>query len=122
MNCPKGLAEIEHIRHADIEVDRCTESRGLWFDRLESEKLRNMQGFEKVEAPATGGGEKAASKPGPAMCPACSTPMIQMVVRGQPHIQMESCTVCYSSFFDAGEFTGMKEVAVVEGLKAFVRG
>ena len=39
MNCPKCSAEFETVSFKDIEVDRCTGCKGLWFDMLEKDDL-----------------------------------------------------------------------------------
>ncbi len=119
MLCPKCAATMETVTFAEIEVDRCTGCKGLWFDALEADKLKESPGSEAIDAPPpTPQGPESTTDP--ILCPKCHTQMIRMVVHGQPHIQYESCKVCYGSFFDAGEFTDMKELTVVEWLKSLM--
>ena len=40
MQCPKCAHDMEKMTYKDIEVDRCTLCKGLWFDALEHEALR----------------------------------------------------------------------------------
>ncbi len=47
---------------------------------------------------------KVFDRKGDICCPSCSATMIKMVVADQPHIHYESCSKCFSVFFDAGEF------------------
>ena len=51
-------------------------------------------------------GEKPAdaAEPHKIQCPVCHTPMITLAVHGHKGLKYESCTVCFGSFFDAGEF------------------
>ena len=35
MLCPKCVHEMETVSVDGIEVDRCTQCYGIWFDRLE---------------------------------------------------------------------------------------
>jgi len=44
MNCPKCSAEFETISFNDIEVDRCTRCKGLWFDALKKDDLLKIKG------------------------------------------------------------------------------
>ena len=44
MNCPKCSAEFETISFNDIEVDRCTRCKGLWFDVLKKDDLLKIKG------------------------------------------------------------------------------
>lgn len=46
MNCPKCSAEFETISFNDIEVDRCTGCKGLWFDVLKKDDLLKIKGSE----------------------------------------------------------------------------
>ena len=50
------------------------------------------------------------------LCPACGheQQMIPMVDKDQFHIKYEACPSCYGLFFDAGEFTDLKEHTVIE--------
>ncbi len=120
MNCPKCSAKMETVTFADVEVDRCTQCHGLWFDASEAEKLRSVPGAEAIDqaAPAQAA---AGGSAGAVSCPRCHTRMIEMVVHGQPHIRFESCTVCYGQFYDAGEFTDLKTLTLAEWWKAKLR-
>lgn len=112
---------MESLTYATVEVDRCTECRGLWFDMLEKEELKSMQGSESIDAgdPQVG---KQFNHIDRIECPKCRTMMIRMVDLEQPHIWYESCPVCYGSFFDAGEFKDYKEETLTDSIKRlFVR-
>jgi Zn-finger nucleic acid-binding protein len=100
-------------------VDRCVECKGLWFDALEADQLKEIRGSESIDTVPPARLTEGES-PDPILCPKCHTRMIRMVVHGQPHIQYESCKVCFGSFFDAGEFADMKEITIVEWLKSLL--
>jgi Zn-finger nucleic acid-binding protein len=93
---------------AGIEVDRCTGCGGLWFDLLEHEDLRHQPAARDLDSgnPALGG---RYDQVGLIRCPVDAEPMVRMVDKGQPHIWVESCPVCYGMFFDAGEFREFTE-------------
>jgi uncharacterized protein len=107
MDCPKCGHAMEAVVFGDVEVDRCTLCKGLWFDPLEHEELKAMPGSESIDC---GDPEVGAvfNRDDRIRCPRCGGPMIRMVDPTQPHIWYESCGVCFGVFFDAGEFTDYK--------------
>lgn len=120
MQCPKCNGQMEKVPYNGIEVDRCSECAGIWFDMLEADKLKALQGSESID---TGDPKKGAEmdKKQNINCPKCSTPMISMVDRTQPHIHFESCTVCYGLFFDAGEFSDYKHETLMDFFRDLMR-
>jgi len=116
MTCPKCQSPMENVQYQTIEVERCTGCKGLWFDMLEQDDLKTLQGSEQIDIGAAAQGQ-AAPKTTPIQCPSCSAQMIAMVDRQQPHIGYESCSRCYGVFFDAGEFKDFKEQSVLESFK-----
>jgi Zn-finger nucleic acid-binding protein len=108
---------MEPVAFKDVEVDRCTLCKGLWFDSFEAEQLKNLKGSEEIDTgdPEVG---KVFNRDDRASCPRCGTNMIRMVDPQQPHIWLESCTVCHGVFFDAGEFRDFKNYTVLD----FFRG
>ncbi|KPJ52362.1 MAG: hypothetical protein AMS16_06440 [Planctomycetes bacterium DG_58] len=116
MECPKCGADMEKVTYQEIQVDRCTRCKGIWFDMLEAEQLKRLKGSEDIDTgdPKLG---KVFSKVEKINCPVCHTQMIRMVDLDQPHIWYEACTVCYGLFFDAGEFRDYKEETVLDFFK-----
>jgi len=96
------------VEFGTIEVDRCTNCKGIWFDMLEAEHLKELKRSETIDTGDSKVG-KEYNKIDRIDCPKCAAPMIRMVDAGQPHIWYEGCTICYGLFFDAGEFTDYKE-------------
>jgi Zn-finger nucleic acid-binding protein len=113
MNCPKCDSPMEKITFRDIEVDRCTKCKGLWFDILEQEDLKDIEGSEEIDIGDTKTGRKY-NKIEKINCPVCKSTMIRMVDKDQPHIWFESCSGCYGAFFDAGEFRDYKEKNILD--------
>jgi Zn-finger nucleic acid-binding protein len=116
MECPKCGSPFESVIYAAIEVDRCTNCHGLWFDAMEREDLKNLRGSETIDVGDPGVGRQY-NDVDRIECPRCHTRMVRMVDPKQSHIWFESCPVCYGAFFDAGEFKDYKE----ETLMDFVR-
>ena len=121
MQCPKCQNDMETISYENIEVDRCTFCQGIWFDALEHEHLKAIQGSESIDI----GGRDIGREFNDVTqieCPTCHTDMIRMVDRDQPHIRYEACTVCYGVFFDAGEFRDYKSKTVLDFFRDLLAG
>ena len=116
MQCPKCQSDMETITYAEIEVDRCRRCKGIWFDMLEHEHLKDVEGSESIDIgnPELG---KQYDYLRRVTCPSCSSQLIAMVDKDQPHIRFEACTSCYGVFFDAGEFKDYKEHNVLDFFK-----
>lgn len=119
MNCPKCQSKMEKVTFADVEVDRCTHCKGIWFNMLERERLKSVKGSEAIDVgnPENGAGYDTVDR---IDCPVCRTRMIRMVDKDQPHIRYESCGVCHGAFFDAGEFTDYKDRTLKDFFKDFL--
>jgi len=113
MECPKCESEMEVVEYQGISVDRCTMCRGMWFDMLEHEHLKAIEGSESIDIGSDELGERY-NKIDHIKCPACKSQLIRMVDRDQPHIWYEACTSCYGVFFDAGEFRDYKERTIMD--------
>jgi Zn-finger nucleic acid-binding protein len=113
MECPKCQAHMEVVRFEETDVDRCVRCGGLWFDRLEDEELRGREGAEAIDS---GPAWQAPmhNEQGKVFCPVDGTLMVRLVDGAQPQIWLESCPMCQGTFFDAGEFTELKEREVGE--------
>ena len=99
MTCPKCGGQSETVKLNEVEIDRCTQCKGIWFDFRENEQLQDRAGQIDTGKP-TGQG----SSPSKIDCPRCRTRMITMAVLDQPHIKYECCSICFGVFFDAGEY------------------
>ena len=113
MDCPKCESIFEHITFNHIEVDRCSQCRGLWFDMLEKSDLAKMRGAESIDIGDSQVG-KQFNQLRDINCPNCKHSMIPMVAKDQFHINYEYCPNCFGTFFDAGEFRDLKEHTVIE--------
>lgn len=113
MDCAKCHAAMEIVTFGGIDVDRCTQCKGLWFDAREHEKLKGMKGAEVIDTGSAATGRKNNDVPN-VRCPRCTTPMVRMVDAAQPHIWYETCSACGGVYFDAGEFRDYKEYTLVD--------
>ena len=116
LHCPKCQGTLEQVVYASIEVDRCTDCQGIWFDSLEAQNLKEIKGSESIDVgnPNTG---KKFNETRDIKCPKCQTKMTKMVDLNQSHIFYEKCPVCYGIWFDAGEFKDYKQETAFEMIK-----
>ncbi|WP_163339403.1 zf-TFIIB domain-containing protein [Desulfopila sp. IMCC35008] len=116
MKCPKCHSDMEKVYFQTVEIDRCKDCKGLWFDLLEHEQLKMMDGSEEVDIGDPNVGKKFNDKDS-INCPHCKARMVKMVDSKQSHIWYESCAICYGVFFDAGEFTDFKDETFTDYFK-----
>ena len=121
MNCPKCQNSMETVDFEEVEVDRCTNCGGLWFDAMEQQELRSRKGAKKIDTGDKKVGAKR-DKEGKIECPRCRARMIRMVDRQQAHIWFESCPVCYGTFLDAGEFRDLTSSTIVDVFRRLRKG
>ena len=119
MNCPKCISPMVKLHFAGVEVDRCMDCRGLFFDEFDRERLRKMRGAETIDTSDRKTGREF-NKVDCIDCPRCGSRMIRMVDLEQHHIWFEHCTVCGGSFFDAGEFRDLTHHTIVGFFKDFM--
>ena len=116
MKCPKCSANMEKIEYQGIEVDRCTQCKGLWFDLREQKELKAMKGSSRIDTgdPAVG---RQMNMQGSINCPKDGALMTRMFDLKQPHLWYEACPHCYGVFFDAGEFKDYSHKTLVESIR-----
>jgi Zn-finger nucleic acid-binding protein len=105
---------MEPVTRANIQIDRCSNCKGLWFDELELDHLRVVRDAASVDSGDRRIGREMNAK-GAFDCPRCLGPtMLRLVDVRQPHIWYEKCTVCQGVWFDAGEFSDLTSETVVD--------
>ena len=118
MNCPNC-----HSRSMDrevfdgIEIDRCRKCHGLWLDALELEGLASAKPSALISDDAR---FQANHQPeGSRMnCPKCGgTYLIKLNSRLRPGTIIDSCTVCFGNWLDAGELARLTS----GGFRAFMQ-
>lgn len=116
MICPKCKSDMEPIDFEGVEVDRCKNCNGIWFDVGEEDWLL---GTDAVSAIDTGDPQigKETNEIDNYRCPRCNGGMLRRVDPRQSQIRYEECTSCKGTFFDAGEFTDLSKDAIADHLK-----
>ncbi|GAB4461248.1 MAG: hypothetical protein OHK0029_26280 [Armatimonadaceae bacterium] len=122
--CPKCRSvkvQMERVSFQEVEVDRCPQCLGIWFDLQEHETLRalpgsELPGSERIDTGAAGAVVTEDSQQ--LDCPRCRARMYTTRDPEQTHLVFEKCSVCYGVFFDAGEFTDFKQVTILERIRS----
>jgi Zn-finger nucleic acid-binding protein len=99
---------MEQVEYDGIEIDRCKNCRGIWFDAGESDMLRNREAAAAIDTgdPIRG---KQTNEVNRYRCPRCNGGMLRKIDPQQTNIWYEECTSCRGSFFDAGEFADVSQ-------------
>lgn len=117
IKCPVCDVDMQTSTVHQIEIDRCPQCKGIWFDILEHEDLKKIDGSaQKIDTP-----DAEHSSAGKIIdCPRCHIRMSPTHDTQQPHIVYEKCSHCSGVFFDAGEFTDLQNLTLAEKLKSWV--
>lgn len=118
MQCPKCTHDMQTVTVDDIDIDRCTRCFGIWFDRLEKEDLRKLEGAEEIDI----GDEFVGAQYDQIQeinCPKCQIPALHVETEA-PCIRFEKCPACGGSFFDAGEFRDYLEDEILEQFRSLL--
>ena len=99
-----------------VEVDRCTNCKGIWFDAGERDWLLGEDAASALDTgdPAVG---RQTNQIVRYRCPRCAGGMLRKKDHQNSSIQYEECTSCRGSFFDAGEFSELIKVSRSSVLK-----
>jgi Zn-finger nucleic acid-binding protein len=115
IRCPQCNVDMVNTKFQQIEIDRCPQCKGIWFDILEHQELKQVPGSEQIDSGASNAQPTGEGKI--LDCPRCHIRMSPTHDADQPHIVYEKCSHCCGVFFDAGEFTDFKELTLAERLK-----
>ena len=117
MDCPKCDSVMENVTFNGINVERCTQCKGIWFSGAEHKELKAMKGSQSID---TGSAElgKEYDTIQEVPCPECKESMQRVTDKFQPHIHYEACAKGHGVFFDAGEFKDFKEETLGDFFKS----
>lgn len=120
MKCPKCPGNLVPVTYNDVEVDRCDQCYGLFFDHLEKETLRSMEGAEILDIGDEFVGARLNELMGNVPCPKCDAQMNQVVHNDPFEIKFESCPKCKGVFFDAGELRDYLDEEIFDQFGDFI--
>ncbi|HPF41555.1 MAG TPA: zf-TFIIB domain-containing protein [Phycisphaerae bacterium] len=118
MNCPKCPSNALESRTVDgITIDECPTCHGIWLDALELEGLLAADATALLASDSRFHaqiGEEGARL----NCPKChGTYLIKLNSRIRPGTILDSCTVCFGTWLDAGEFARLAEQGLWASIK-----
>ena len=123
MDCPKCMGKMHLVSYGPkIRVNRCENCKGLFArpDMLKA-MLEGWMADEIIDC-----GSKKVGKQFDMIddidCPQCHIPMDKIYDKRQTHIWLESCTRCGGIFLDAGEFTDLKHVTLLDFFRDIIKG
>lgn len=119
--CPKCERNLEPVVYNKIEVDRCPNCAGIWFDSLEAEQLKKIKGSEKLDISAPNANNPYDRLLRKIACPKCSTTLIRMLDIDKHSIWYEKCPACQGVWLDAGEFQKFKQNFQSKGILRLFR-
>ena len=105
MICPACKSDMIVVEHSKIELDYCTNCRGVWFDSGELELLLESAGLEGLEPLLAdlAGSTEAGSVEKKRKCPICLQKMKKILVGQEPEILLDICRQGDGLWFDGGE-------------------
>lgn len=109
---------METVEVHTYEVERCTRCGGMFFDSQEEEILLQAGPANAIDThPSHEIGESAT----PLVCPKDGARMMTVHDVEQPHVTIERCTLCYGSFYDAGELRDIETLDFADLFRRFRR-
>ncbi|MFC1899885.1 zf-TFIIB domain-containing protein [Chloroflexota bacterium] len=117
MICPVCKSDMIVVEYNNIELDFCTECRGVWFDAGELElllKIYNVVNTESLKKTITEAKETASTEQ-KRKCPICNSKMDKTILGKEPGALIDSCRNEHGLWFDGGEITQL--VAEMAGSK-----
>jgi Zn-finger nucleic acid-binding protein len=84
-----------------VEVDRCPDCGGIWFDPVELGALLELDPGSL--RPLTSGAASPQANAQPARCPRDATPMIRVASARKRSVILDTCLRCRGLWLDGGE-------------------
>lgn len=109
LNCPKCNGRLKSVVYEKIEIDRCQQCGGIWFDSQEAETLRKIKGSDKLDLGQTEISDRFNFTEEEIHCPRCQQQMIRMLDMDRYNLWYEKCLNCGGVWLDAGEFKQFKQ-------------
>ena len=98
MDCPRCDASLEHKKLKGIEVDRCSECKGLWLDHPELDQLEDTV----LDDDRLKGTMVYAVRPSDIVCPVCNGAMRTFNYRAYD-LPIDECEAQHGFWLDENE-------------------
>lgn len=105
MICPVCKYDMIVVEYRSIELDYCSNCKGVWFDSGELELLLQSHGLEEAKVFLDGvlNSKEVSSSERKRNCPICGHKMKKTAIGGQPEIIIDICRDEHGLWFDGGE-------------------
>ena len=105
MICPACKSEMIDVEYNRIELDYCTQCRGVWFDAEELELLFEAAGLGENRIPLDDllGAPEVSTDESIRKCPICGNRMKKTGIGREPQIIIDACRMGDGLWFDGGE-------------------
>lgn len=110
MNCPACKAILLTLEYEEVELDHCSECRGVWLDAGELDLLLGDHALTR--GLLTTGNPDAARGDNMRLCPICDSPMEKSVAGGAKPVVHDVCPKGHGTWFDEGELAAVIEQGV----------
>ena len=88
--CPECRGAMERYRTRGVDLDRCDDCRGVWFD------MHELADAARCPLPPV-----TSTGPSDRRCPCCRVPLEK---RRMGPVVIDGCGTCHGVYLDAGEF------------------
>lgn len=107
MICPVCKYDMIVVEYRNIELDYCSNCKGVWFDAGELELLLDSHGLEETKVFLDGilNSQEAPSSEKKRNCPICGHKLKKTAIGTQPEILIDACPDEHGLWFDGGEVT-----------------
>jgi len=107
MICPVCKYDMIVVEYRNIELDYCSNCKGVWFDAGELELLLESHGLEETKVFLDGilNSQEAPSSEKKRNCPICGRKLKKTAIGTQPEILIDTCPDEHGLWFDGGEVT-----------------
>lgn len=120
-SCPKCDGTLQPQQYAgEIEYAKCDGCAGLLMSELAFEELRNTWLSESIVDPVPFPVGRAVDEITKIICPVCEAEMTTLVDPQQSHVCLDCCQSCELLYFDAGEFTDLKQLTLMDYIWSFL--
>lgn len=127
MICPNCKKEtLEKIKFHKVQIDRCTQCHGIWFDKGELRKSKDEkdQYLKWLDVDLWREGKNFQISSSEKICPSCEKTLYE-VRYGESNIKVDICNSCKGVWLDKGEFEKiiayLKNVVGTETLTKYLK-
>ena len=110
MKCPRDGSELARVHIGDVELDKCHQCDGIWCDRGELERIRELQlsqPEEQLERQYGNPEPRTGETSGYMKCPRCGGRLQGVFYMLGSSIRIDRCEDCFGFWLDDGELDGL---------------